>query len=188
MINTRDAFVAASCLALNLTLAKAAAILSLPVYLDCVGTILAAALVPSIETILVAILTSLLGGVVINPYFAAYAGTQLAIALTALACVRRGLFRSWARSILGGLLIAAVAVIVSAPVTALLFGGVTLSGTTAVNALLLASGRNIWQSVIGGSILIESVDKPAAAILAWYTLSRLPSHLRAGSGAPPNAA
>lgn len=177
-MNARKAFVAASCLALNLSLAKAAALVSLPVYLDCVGTILAAALLPGWLAIAVAAATSLLGAVVINPYFAAYVGTQIVIASLALLSFRLNLFRSWWTAILAGFLIAACAAIVSAPVTVLLFGGVTLSGTTAINAVLIASGQGIWKSVITGGLFIESLDKPTAALLAWLTLRRLPSSLR----------
>ena len=89
------------------------------------------------------------------------------------------LFRSkWWQAILAGFVIAGVAVIVSAPVTVVLFGGVTLSGTTAINAILLASGRNIWQAVIGGSLFVEILDKPFAAFLAWLALRRLPDSMK----------
>ena len=176
-MNARHIFIAASCLALNLTLAKVAALLALPVYLDSIGTILAATLLPPILAIAVGVLTSLLGGVFINPYFAAYAGTQLFIALAAVAFVKIGFFERWWKAVIAGFGIAATAVIVSAPVTVLLFGGVTLSGTTAINAILLASGRTLWQSVIGGSVVIESIDKPCAALLSWLVLQRLPRRL-----------
>ena len=177
-MNARHIFIAASCLALNLTLAKVAALLALPVYLDSIGTILAAALLSPILAIGVGVLTSLLGGIFINPYFAAYAGTQLCIALAAVFFVRIGFFEQWWKAVIAGLGIAATAVIVSAPVTVLLFGGVTLSGTTAVNAILLASGRTLWQSVIGGSALIESIDKPCAALLSWLVPRRRPQRLK----------
>lgn len=177
-MNTKHAFVAAGCLALNLSLAKVAALLSLPVYLDTIGTILAASLVAWPLAIAVAVGTSLLGALVINPYFGAYAGTQLAIALVALAAHKYHFFNKWWQAILAGFVIAGVAVIVSAPVTVVLFGGVTLSGTTAINAILLASGRNIWQAVIGGSLFVEILDKPFAAFLAWLALRRLPDSMK----------
>lgn len=180
-MNTRSIFLASGCIALNISLAKVAALLSLPVYLDSIGTILGAALLGPWYALSIGVLTSLLGGLVVNPYFAAYVGTQMAIALAAILCVRLGLFRSWWKSLLAGFIVAAVAVIVSAPVTAILFGGVTLSGTTAINAILLASGKNIWQSVIGGSILIESLDKPSAALLASMILSRMPERIKRGA-------
>ena len=182
-MNTRYIFIAASCLALNLSLAKVTALLSLPVYLDSIGTILGVTLLSPVLACLVAILTSLLGGVFISPYFAAYVGTQLAIALAALLCLRWRLFERWWTAVIAGLFIGAVAVLASAPVTVILFGGVALSGTTAINAVLLASGRTLWESVVGGSAVIESIDKPTAAVLAWLVLRRLPRSLRADAHA-----
>lgn len=180
-MNSQRMFVAASCLALNLSLAKMAAMLTLPLYLDSVGTILAAALLPGGYALGVAVLTSLLGGLIVNPYFVAYVATQLAISLAAMGALHWGFLRTWWSSIIAGFVIAVVAVFVSAPVTAVLFGGVTLSGTTAINAVLIASGNGIWKSVIGGSLFVESIDKPVAAFLAWAVLRRLPTSLRAKS-------
>jgi energy-coupling factor transport system substrate-specific component len=177
-MNTRSVFLAAGCIALNLSLAKIAALLSLPVYLDSIGTILGAALLSPLYALMIGVVTSLLGGILISPYFAAYAGTQLAIALTAVLCLRSGLFRTWWSALITGVIIALVAVVASAPITVILFGGITLSGTTAINAVLLASGKNLWQSVIGGSILIESLDKPSAALLASLILKRIPNYVK----------
>lgn len=179
-MNTKHTFLAAACLALNLSLAKVAALLSLPVYLDSVGTILASAILPWPMVIAVALGTSLLGAFLINPYWAAFCGTQIVIAVTALLSVRYGLLSTWWKSVFAGIIIAIMAVIASAPATVLLFGGITLSGTTAINAILLASGHNIWKSVIGGSLLIESVDKPIAAVIAWFALRSLPPDLIIG--------
>lgn len=176
-MKTKWVFMSAACLALNLTLGKIAAVLSLPVYLDSVGTILSAVLLPPFYAISTAVLTSLLGGILINPYFVAYTGTQFAIALVAVGLCRAGVFKCWWSALLGGVVIGLVAVVVSAPVTVLLFGGVTLSGTTAINAVLLAAGQSIWKSVVGGSLVVEAIDKPTAALLAWLALRRLPKHL-----------
>jgi energy-coupling factor transport system substrate-specific component len=166
--------IAASLVALNLVLGKIAATLSLPVYLDSCGTIIAALLLGWPYAIGVGVGTALLAGLVIHPVYPAYAATQAAIALTAIAAIRLGLLKSWPKAIVAGLLIGFVAAVVSAPVTVMLFGGVTLSGTTAVNALLLAAGQNIWKAVLGGSLLIESIDKTAACLLAWLIVRRLP--------------
>ena len=65
----------------------------------------------------------------------------------------------------------------SAPVTVLMFGGVTLGGTTAINAVLMAAGQNIWKSVLGGSLVIESLDKVAACMIASIVFRRLPRSL-----------
>jgi len=173
-MQTRKVFIAAAAIALNLVLGKVAAMASLPVYLDSVGTILAAALI-GWAAVGVGIGTSLLAGFIINPFYPPYAGTQATIAVLAVCLCRLGAFKRWWTAILAGYAIALVAVVVSAPVTVLLFGGVTQSGTTGINALLIAAGANIWKSVLGGSFLIESFDKPAAAATAFLVIRRLPT-------------
>lgn len=178
-MKTSALLIAATCVAINLVLAKVASMLALPVFLDSAGTFVAAALLPLPTAIGVAALTSLVGGMVLNPFFPFYIGTQVAIAITAWACTRAGWMRSPWMAIATGIIAACVAVIVSAPVTVVLFGGVTYGTTTAFNAIFIAAGQSIWKSVISGSAIIESVDKPAAALLAWTALSRLPKRIHA---------
>ncbi len=176
-MDTRSTVIAATCLALNLSLAKIAALLSLPVYMDTVGTILAGALLSPLFAISVAALTSLFGGLLIHPAFPFYTGTQILVALIVLFAVHRGWFDHWWKALMTGILIAISAAFVSAPVTVMVFGGVTLSGATAINAVLLAAGNNLWDSVLAGSLIIESLDKITTALLGWVLLSRLPKRL-----------
>jgi energy-coupling factor transport system substrate-specific component len=178
-MSTRHLLLATTCVAVNLVLAKIAAMLALPVFLDSGGTFIGAALLPLPWAVGVGALTSLVGGLALNPFFPFYAGTQIAIALTAWACTRAGWMRKPLGAILTGCLVAVVAVVVSAPVTVLMFGGVTYGSTTALNAVFLATGQSIWKSVVSGSAIIESIDKPAAALLAWTVITRLPKRLHA---------
>src|SRR4051812_48858600 len=123
-MKTRQLFIAAAAVALNLTLGKVAASISAPVYLDSVGTLVCAALL-GWPAVIVGISTSLLAGVLINPFYPPYMGTQITIALVGIALSRYGAFRRWWTALLGGCLVAVAAAVVSAPVTVLLFGGVT---------------------------------------------------------------
>lgn len=173
-VQTRHIMLTAGGIGLNLALAKLAALLSLPVYFDSVATIVSVALLPWYLSVTIAVCTSLFGSMIIDPYLAAYCGTQVTIALAAILCFRAGLLDSWLEAIVAGIVIAICAVIVSTPVTVLLFGGVTWSETTALTAILLDSGKNLWQSVIQGAILIESIDKTAATLLACLLLKHFP--------------
>ena len=176
-MNTRALVLAASLMALNLALGKIAATLSLPVYLDTIGTIIAAAMLPWRYAVTIGVGTSLLAGLVIHPAYPFYAGNQFVIATLVYFAMRLHMFGAWWKAIAVGFCLAVAAAIVAAPVTVIVFGGITLSGTTAINALLMAAGQNIWTSVLSGSLLIESVDKVAACLIAWYVLDRLPAQL-----------
>jgi energy-coupling factor transport system substrate-specific component len=176
-MNMNRVVFAASCIALNVGLAKVANLLQLPIYLDTPGTILAAIMLPWYWAIGVAILSSLVGSLVINGVWIYYVGTQVVVSLLILGAAHFKLFIRWWTSLLCGVVVGLAAAIVSAPVTVVIFGGVTLPGPTAINAVLIAAGKSIWQSVLAGSIIIEMLDKPAATLLTWLVLKRLPKSI-----------
>jgi energy-coupling factor transport system substrate-specific component len=176
-MNLNRIVLVAACIAINVGLAKVATLLQLPVYLDTPGTILAAALLPPAWAIGVAVSTSVVGALTINGVWIYYVGTQIVIAVVILLAARCGFLRKWWTSIIAGVAVGICAAVVSAPVTVIVFGGVTVLGPTAINAVLLASGRTLWQSVLTGSLLIELLDKPTAALLSWMVILRLPRHL-----------
>lgn len=178
-MNTQINVMAASLIAINLVMSKVAATLALPVYLDSVGTVLAASILPWWAALMVGAATSVLAGFVVHPAFFYYVGTQITIAVLAVIAVRLGTFRRLWTAALAGMIIAVAASLVSAPVTVLVFGGVTLGGTTAINAVLMAAGQSVWKSVLGGSLIVESLDKIAACLLSAIVLRRLPSAMLA---------
>lgn len=173
-MNMRQVLLTTGCIGLNLILAKLTVLFSLPVYFDSVATIISAALLPWFLTVVVALGTSFVGSIVIDPNLIAYCGTQLSVALVAIFCFRAGLFYSWSEALLSGLILAVCAVLVSAPVTVILFGGVTWSETNSVTSLLLDSGKDLWLSVTQGAVLVECIDKISASLLAFLLLKHFP--------------
>ena len=101
----------------------------------------------------------MVASVVINPVFIYYIGTQIVIGLVALVLVRFKMFAKLWKAIISGLIIGIASAIASAPVTALVFGGISVPSITALNALFLASGKSLWESVIRGALIVESIDK-----------------------------
>lgn len=160
--------------ALNLATGLVVAELSLPVYLDTIGTVLATALAgpaAGITTGLVSqVLTSLLGGYM----WLAFAPIQVLIALlAALAAARRG-FRSPPRAFLWGMLVGLAAGAVSSVISYLVFEGVTAGGVTAVTTLLRAVGLPLAQAVMAASIATDVVDKAIVFVLVAVVLAALP--------------
>lgn len=175
----RSVVFSAVCIALNVGLNKVAAVLQLPVFMDTVGTVLSGAMVPPGYSILVGIISNLIGGVVTHPSIPFYIGTQVVVALMSIVGYRRGWFDTLPAAIALGLAIGIVSAIVSAPVTVLVFGGVTEPGATALNAVLLAAGHDLWTSVLSGSLVVSSIDKVIAAVIVWALLRRMPERLKA---------
>lgn len=175
---TRAAVFSAVCVALNIGLNKIAFMLQLPVFMDTVGTILSAALVPPFYSIGVGVVSNLIGGVVTHPAIPFYSGTQVVVAVMSIASFRFGWFTTPLKAVLVGLAIGVVSAIVSAPITVLVFGGVTEPGATAINAVLLAAGHDLWTSVLSGSLLVSCVDKVIATLIVWMLVRRLPERLK----------
>ena len=173
----RSASLAATCLALNVGLGKVSNLLSLPVTFDTIGTILAAVLLPWYMVLAVGCLSSFLGSLFIHPAFLFYTGTQVAIGLAAIVAVRLNLFSASWKAALTGLGIGVLSAAVSAPVTVIVFGGVAVPSITALNTVFLASGRSLWQSVLGGSMIVESLDKFFAGFGVWLILRRMPRRM-----------
>ena len=163
--------------ALNLATGLVVAELSLPVYLDTIGTVLAAAIagpVAGVATGLASqVLTSLFGGYM----WLAFAPIQVIIALLAALAAARGGFRSTARAAAHGVLVGLIAGASSAVISYFVFGGVTAGGVTAVTTLFRGIGFSLAQSVTMASIATDVVDKTIVFTLVAVVLAALPRRI-----------
>ncbi len=101
-------------------------------------------------------------------------GAALAIGLTALALILTALRVFPALVAVGGVLTGIIAAIVSAPISAFLFGGVTGSGTDFLVALFQATGASILQAALGQGLVSDPFDKFFSFIVVWIILRGLP--------------
>ena len=153
--------------------------LKLPVYLDAIGTLLVTILAGIPAGIATGITASLLGGILINPMVPYYTGTIIALAIFGGLLARKGFFQSIPKTILTGILLGIIAGTVSAPVTVLLFGGVTGTGVDAITAVLLATGESIMKSVFLTNSITEPLDKTLQCLLVFWLIKSLPRNIRA---------
>jgi energy-coupling factor transport system substrate-specific component len=135
--------------ALNLGVGYFVTILKLPLYLDSIGTVFVAIVCGPWAGIAAGVVAALVAGIFFNPSLPYYIPVVCVIGGLAGFLARRGFFTTWPRVILGGVLQGVVAVVVSTPITAYVFGGVTPAGTTSLIALLKASGETLFRSVFG---------------------------------------
>jgi len=156
--------IAAACLALNLAVGKIASLLSLPLPLDTIGSVTAAALLPPALAIAVGAVTAALGWAVIGPVYPDYIVTQISVVVAALAVMRFiGFDRPWKAVILG----ASVAVVAA-----------MVSAVTAIDAVAVGSGRSSWSAATISGLPIEVADKLVVALVAWALVRR---RLRGGA-------
>lgn len=173
--STRNLVLVAIGIALNLALGQAASFLNLPIFLDSVGTVLAAVLAGPVIGGLTGLLTNLLWGLLQGPTAAFFAPVAMMIGIAAGLLARAGLFRIWWQAAISGAVIAVALAVVAVPIRIYLFGGVTGSGADFAVAYLLKVGESLFGSVLITVIGTNLVDKIVTALLVWGILRGLPT-------------
>jgi energy-coupling factor transport system substrate-specific component len=185
--------IASACIALNVGLGAVVFFFKLPIYADAIGTLtfaliaggmgwrgcMLAALIGAISFILTALL--------INPAAIWFIPTQVAIAVYGF-YVARPLLRPQGReagagpkrfalAIAVGIGLGIIAGIVSAPIIAFVFGGITGSGASFIVAILLKSGEGLYRSVLASGIASEPVDKTLQLLIALAVAGATPTRV-----------
>jgi len=161
-------------IAINLSIGQIITVLKIPIFLDSIGTVLAAVLAGPWVAAVAGVLTVFAAGVTVNPILPWYSGTAIAIGLFSGFVAKKGFFRRWILVVLGGILMGFIAAVVSAPVTAYLFGGVTAAGSTLIVAYLEATGRTLFRSVFFAGLASDPLDKMLTYIIVAFIFRNLP--------------
>jgi energy-coupling factor transport system substrate-specific component len=149
-------------------------VLRLPLFLDAIGTILVAVLAGPWVGAVTGGLTNLILGLVTTPTMIPYAIVNIAFGLVVGFMARAGWFRTLPKVAVTGLVLVVTGIVVSAPITAYLFGGVTGTGTDVVRAFFLATGRSILEAVLLESLISESIDKMISVFVAFALARSIP--------------
>ena len=203
MLTTPRLIAIALCAALNFSLGSIVYLIKLPIYLDSVGTILCALLITDdrkaafVSASLAGIVGVLLTGLLFNPFLPWFVMTVVAIAAVSAFLITRSAatFRARpmptapfaGRVLICGIITGLVAAVVSAPVVAWLFGGVTGSGTTFIVALFLKAGQQLMSAALLSGLAAEPIDKTLQVLLAALLYRATPSDFIAMLKAPSAA-
>jgi energy-coupling factor transport system substrate-specific component len=147
--------------------------LKLPVYLDSIGTVLVGVLCGPWAGALTGALSNTLWGLIIDPNALPWWPVAFFIGFVAGWCAIGGLFKSWWKVILTGLLVALTAAIISTPIAVYIYGGITASGSSFITAYLLQIGQNLFPSVLITNSLVEPFDKISTSLLAFAIIQGL---------------
>lgn len=162
---------------LNLGIGFLVKALSLPLYLDSIGTILTTILLGWKRGAIVGVLGFFFTSISYNPFAIYFIGTQVVIALYVDFVGKRGWFSNIFKSIFSGVGLGIVAAIVSAPVIIWVFGGATGNGSALVTSFFIKMGKQIAESVILSGVSVEPLDKGLQCILAFLVLKKVPKNL-----------
>ncbi len=182
MFTTPRLIAIALCAALNFAVGSMVFLVKLPIYLDSIGTILCALLIypdrkaAFVCAFLAAMISTVLTSIFINPFLIWFSGTELVIALIAALVIARAgeVFRArplpvlqfGARVVFYGILTGVVAAVVSAPVVAYVFGGVTGSGSAFLVAFFLKAGEHLMTAVLHSGFTADPIDKILQVLFA----------------------
>lgn len=167
----------------NIIGANLALMLRLPLYLDSIGTMAAGALFGPLWGMVPGAASALLNGVTTDPYALYYLPVQLITgALVGVAFQKIKIVQDrklhLARLFPAAILVSLPGTVVSASVTAFLFGGITSSGSTILVQLLHGMGLNMTASVCAVQALTDYLDRFACLALAAVLVRALPGQIR----------
>ena len=204
MFTTPRLIVIALCAALNFAVGTIVYLIKLPIYLDSIGTILCALLLAAdrkaafVCACLAGGIGILISGLLLNPFLPWFVATVVAIALVTAFITANGalVFRARpmptgafaARVLVYGILTGLAAAVVSAPVVAYLFGGVTGSGSAFIVALFLKAGQQVLSAALLSGLTAEPVDKTLQVLFAALLYRATPGDFIAMLQAPEGAA
>jgi energy-coupling factor transport system substrate-specific component len=152
-------------------------LLRLPVFLDTIGTIVVSILAGPWVGAFTGTLSAVLNNLA-NPPIWAYSLAQIAIAFVAGIMASYGFFKNIWRAAIVGVAITIISIVISAPITAVLFGGLTGDPSDLITGFFLATGQNVVNSVIGQQLIIQPVDKIVSVIVAFLIGASIPLRYR----------
>lgn len=148
-------------------------ILKLPVFVDQIGTML----VSMIAGPWIGMLTGLLGNVVsgmLNPIAIAYGFVSLSIGLISGFLSRWKMYTNIFGILISIAILTFVSAFTAALVTVFMFGGVTGAGTDFITAVFLATGKELWNSVLSTNLISGTINTILNLGISWLVLRRIP--------------
>ena len=176
IISVRKMCVIALAIVLNVIGGQIALMFHLPIYLDSMGTIMIAMLYGPVYGMLPPLLYGLVMGFTLDIYSLYFMPVGLMLGLVTGLVSRYFSLKKW-RMIPGAMLITIPGTIVSSVITAVLFGGITSSGSTVIVQVLNKAGLGLTASVFIVQILTDYLDRLLSLVVVSYLLHVIPSDL-----------
>lgn len=176
MISVRKMCVVALAIVLNVIGGQIALMFHLPIYLDSMGTIMIAMLYGPFYGMLPPLLYGLVMGFTVDIYSLYFMPVGLILGLVVGLVSKFFPLKGW-RIVPGALLITIPGTIVSSVITAVLFGGITSSGSTVIVQLLNKAGLGLTASVFIVQILTDYLDRLISLLFVTYLIRVIPPQL-----------
>lgn len=183
MRNTYMAILIPLGIAINFVGGTIAGRLSLPLFLDSIGTAIVAAImgpfVGCVSGVGYNVISSIVNGNIMSSLFGL---CNIATALIIGYMARSGKFKTIVHAIIATVLVAIANALIGAPIAVVVYGGIQGSGVDLLVAGFLSMGKDILSAAFLARLPINLADKGIACFAAWLILMRLPENLRNLSG------
>jgi len=158
-IKPRTMTLLALCITLNIVGSNVALMLKLPIYLDSIGTVLAAAVFGPLGGMFVGGATGLIVGATTDLYSLFFMPVQLLTGLVAGLLYQRIKPGTWRSNWWLALVISLPGTVVSTAITVMLFHGITSSGSSVLVQLLLGTGLSKTLAVLLIQVGTDYLDR-----------------------------
>ena len=162
---------------LNIVGAFIALNLHLPVYLDSIGTVMNAALFGPVYGIMTGILGSLVSGFTFDIYSLYFAPVQIFTGLMAGLMFKTKWLQK-GRIPVGAIAVSLPTSIVSAVICAIVFGGITSSGSSFIVQVLTKAGVNLTVSCFIVQVITDYLDKLLAVVIVTGVMAAMTGEMK----------
>lgn len=149
-------------------------ILKLPIFIDMIGTMMVSMIAGPWVGAASGILGNLINGM-LNPVSIPFALVSLSVAITTGYFSRMKFYTNIFGTVIAAVVVDVISAAASAIVTVLLFGGVTGTGTDFITAAFLATGHQIWASVMSTNLISGTVNIVVNLALALIIIHNIPA-------------
>ncbi len=149
-------------------------LLNLPIFLDSIGTVFISLIAGPWVGVVTAVITSLITGS-FSPEFLPFMPVAIVMALCMGFLGKFKMKNLVLKTIICAFCLVVIAVVVSAPIIVLVFGGNTGNASAGITGFFLATGHGIWESVFSANFVYEPIDKIITAVAAMFIIKSMSS-------------
>ncbi|WP_448377965.1 ECF transporter S component [Fervidobacterium sp.] len=150
----------------------------LPLWLDSIGTVLAAMLAGPIVGGISGAINNIIYGLTVGPVSFVYALTSIGIGVAAGLLYKAKMFENAFRALISGLIIAIVATVISVPINVIFWEGQTGNvWGDALFAFLRSKNVSVWLASFFDELVVDLVDKVLTVFIAYGIFKALPKSL-----------
>lgn len=173
-LESKSVSVMLSLTAFGLVIGSIVSFFKLPVFLDTIGIMLVTLILGWRYGLVSALITSLISFFLVSPYVPFYIGTMIGLVWFTDYANKKGMFKTFPKTILAGVIHGLIGAVLSIPVTYYLFDGFTATGNDAIVAFFNTRGVSLLVSVIVSLGSFAILDRVLTAIFCSTVLKAIP--------------